>query len=418
LADICEIRPAKRQCKEILSDDDVVSFLPMEDLRSDRLYTEANTEKPLGDVYKGYTYFADGDVLLAKITPCFQNGKLAVARNLVNGVGFGSSEYFVFRAGSRLLPEFLYYFFSRQSFRDDGVAQMGGAVGHQRVPKEFLEALLVPLPPLPEQKRIVAILDEAFASIDQAKANTERNLANARELFDSYLSRVFEEKGERWESMQIGELVENGILEKPLDGNHGEIHPKKADFVDVGVPFIMASDLKNGLVDQENCNFIRSDQAKTLRKGFAKDQDVLLSHKGTIGRTSILACDSEYVVLTPQVTYYRISNRSRLFNKYLYWFFQSPFFQDQMLDIAGRGSTRAYIGITKQLTLTINLPSLEVQENIVRGLSNLTARISGVLSNYELKHKHCSELKQSILKKAFSGELTNKPDKVLNEVGL
>ena len=164
-----------------------------------------------------------------------------------------------------------------------------------------LKNVEVPYPnSLPEQKRIVAILDEAFASIDQAKANTERNLANARELFDSYLNRVFEEKGEGWSSLRIGELVDCGVLEKPLDGNHGEIHPKKADFVDAGVPFIMASDLKNGLVDQKNCNFISAKQANTLRKGFAKHQDVLLSHKGTIGRTAILSCEKEYVVLTPQ----------------------------------------------------------------------------------------------------------------------
>ena len=193
-------------------------------------------------------------------------------------------------------PKFIYYFLEHMD-----LSRFASGAGVPTLNRNNVHAEKVVLTKSrAEQKRIVAILDEAFASIDQAKANTERNLANARELFDSYLNRVFEEKGEGWSSLRIGELVDCGVLEKPLDGNHGEIHPKKADFVDAGVPFIMASDLKNGLVDQKNCNFISAKQANTLRKGFAKHQDVLLSHKGTIGRTAILSCEKEYVVLTPQ----------------------------------------------------------------------------------------------------------------------
>ena len=89
-----------------------------------------------------------------------------------------------------------------------------------------------------------------------------------------------------------------------------------------------------------------------------------------------------------------------------------------MLEIAGRGSTRAYIGITKQLTLSVNFPALLIQEKIVSELSNLSNHIDEVLPNYESKIRYCSELKQSILKKAFAGELTSNPDKVLNGVGL
>lgn len=118
----------------------------------------AHEARPLASVYGSYTYFRENDVLLAKITPCFENGKLGIARNLKNGIGFGSSEFFVIRPGAALLPEYIYYFLDRQDFRDAAQRRMSGAVGHKRVPKELIENLTVPLPPLEEQRRIVALL--------------------------------------------------------------------------------------------------------------------------------------------------------------------------------------------------------------------------------------------------------------------
>ena len=152
------------------------------------------------------------------------------------------------------------------------------------------------------QRRIVAILDEAFEGIATAKANAEKNLQNAYELFDSHLLAVFSQQGEGWTTKTVQQLVGDGFLAKPQDGNHGEIHPTKADYVDVGVPFIMAADLIDGEVDTQGCRFIADKQARSLRIGFAKAGDVLLSHKGTIGRVAILDTGKDYVVLTPQVT--------------------------------------------------------------------------------------------------------------------
>ena len=191
LSELCTIRPAKRESKERLGISDAVSFVPMKDLPIDQKYLTAAKEKTLEQVYSGYTYFADGDVLLAKITPCFQNGKLAIAGNLVNGVGFGSSEFIVFRPLEGLDSEFLYYYLSRKLFLDEGVAQMSGAVGHQRVPKEFIEQYLTPLPALSEQKRITSILDEAFGAIAKVNENAEQKLADLDELKQSILQKAF-----------------------------------------------------------------------------------------------------------------------------------------------------------------------------------------------------------------------------------
>src|SRR5262249_45406569 len=152
--------PPKSEAKRKLNDTDLVSFVPMEDLGIDQKYLKPTAERQLGQVAGSYTYFADGDVLLAKITPCFENGKLGIAKGLTNGIGFGSSEYFVFRPKESLSNEYLYYFLSQDRFRAEGERSMSGAVGHKRVSKEFIEHCQIPLPPLAEQQRIVAILDE------------------------------------------------------------------------------------------------------------------------------------------------------------------------------------------------------------------------------------------------------------------
>jgi len=257
-----------------------------------------------------------------------------------------------------------------------------------------------------EQQRIVAILDQAFADIEKARANAEQNLKNARELFDSYLNQVFSQRGEGWVDTDIESLVNYGILDKPIDGNHGEIHPKKADFVDAGVPFVMASDLNEGAVDTQYCNFISRSQADSLRKGFAKNGDVLLSHKATIGRSAILSTKLDYVMLTPQVTYYRILDESRLSNKYVYWYFNNPIFLNEMNGYASVGSTRAYIGITKQRLLKFSYPKMAKQEDIVSKLNFMSKEITRLKPFYVNKLLALDELKKSLLQKAFSGELT------------
>lgn len=266
--------------------------------------------------------------------------------------------------------------------------------------------LKCPIPSVSEQQHLVNILDKTFAAIDKAKENAEKNLQNVRELFESNLQLIFTDKSKGWLEKTVEELVNEGDLFKPQDGNHGEIHPKKSDYVETGVPFIMAADLKDGSIDFTECKFISRSLADSLRTGFARDGDVLLSHKATIGRAAILRTDDDYVMLTPQVTYYRIKDENRLFNEFIYFYFLSPQFQREILDYAGSGSTRAYIGITRQLKLSFLLPPLSEQYSIVaklEALSNETKRLEAI---YQQKLAALDELKKSVLQKAFNSELT------------
>jgi type I restriction enzyme S subunit len=256
-----------------------------------------------------------------------------------------------------------------------------------------------------EQSRIVAILDDAFEGIATSKAHAERNLQNARELFDCQLQAQLCSSGNQGNLRTVRDLVDQGVLDKPQDGNHGEIHPTKADYVDDGVPFLMAADLTEGRASTRDCRFISRQQAMSLRIGFAKSGDVLLSHKGTIGRVAMLETDDDFVVLTPQVTYYRTLDQNRLFNHFLYYALRGPSFQAELNRIAGAGSTRAYIGITRQLDLRIAVPPVDVQRRIAAKLQRTEEATKALEGIFLGKLAALEELKQSLLHQAFSGQL-------------
>lgn len=188
-----EIKPPKSEVKKALGDNEIVSFLPMEDLEVMNFAITATKEKQLGSVINSYTYFAENDVLLAKITPCFENGKIGIARNLKNGIGFGSSEYIVFRSTGVVIPEYLYFFLSRPQFRIEGKKLMTGAVGHKRISKDWIENYALPYPKsISTQTEIVEKLK--VLSQESIKLNVlyQKKLETLTDLKDGLLKRAFE----------------------------------------------------------------------------------------------------------------------------------------------------------------------------------------------------------------------------------
>lgn len=205
---------------------------------------------------------------------------------------------------------------------------------------------------------------------------------------------------EEWNCCSIEQLVSDGILEKPMDGNHGNIHPKSSDFVSDGIPFVMANNIKDGSVDLRNCSFIRKSQADNLQKGFSKQGDVLLTHKATIGQVAIVGCiKTEYIMLTPQVTYYRVLNTSLLNNIYLRHFFESDVFQRVLQSMSG-GGTRSYIGITAQRLLPVLLPPLAEQLTIAGCLSDFDTLINCLDQLIAKK----SDIKQAAMQELLTGQ--------------
>ena len=171
----------------------------------------------------------------------------------------------------------------------------------------------------------------------------------------------------------VEELVNKNMIEKPFDGNHGNKHPKSSDYVEIGIPFIMVSDINNGRINYNTCKFITEEQRNGLDKGFSRKGDILLSHKATIGVTCIVDDLYPEIVITPQLTCYRVKNGINKY--YLKYYFDSPYFQNILKNWATSGSTRAYLGITAQLKLPILLPELEIQNKISKILSLIDRKI-------------------------------------------
>ena len=167
--EVCTINPPKNEALSLPADT-LVSFVPMADLGENRIAFRPKETKRIGDLGTSYTYFANGDVLVAKVTPCFENGKAGIARELTNGIGFGSSEYYVLRSSDRVLPEFIYFCVTHALFRKPAIEQMTGTGGLQRVPKGFVESFEIPLPPLEVQQEIVAEIEGYQKVIDGARA--------------------------------------------------------------------------------------------------------------------------------------------------------------------------------------------------------------------------------------------------------
>lgn len=165
LADIALVNPKKSELREV-SAETPVSFVPMAVLQEDRPDFVPIEIKPFGEVVGNYTYFRDDDVLVAKVTPCFENGKAGIAKGLESGIGFGSSEFYVVRTGEQTVPRWLYHWLTTPDFRARATAKMTGTGGLQRVPRSVVEEEAIPLPPLEIQQAIVAEIEAEQALVD------------------------------------------------------------------------------------------------------------------------------------------------------------------------------------------------------------------------------------------------------------
>ena len=303
---------------------------------------------------------------------------------------------------SLLVPAFLCYFIQSPEGLASITGEMTGAA-IKRIILRTIKLATIPLPPLAEQRRIVGILDEAFEGLANAKANAEQNLQNARALFESHLQAVFTQRGDGWDRMTLETLLERGWIEDHMDGNHGGDYPRKEEFISEGVPYISANCLDGERVDMSRAKFLSPSRAALLRKGFAKDNDVLFAHNATVGPVTILHTDEEKVILGTSLTYYRC-NRAHILPEYLAHYMRSFGFKTQYLQVM-RQSTRNQVPITKQREFFHVVPPLDEQKAIIGQLDGLLENGQRLESLYQRKLAALDELKKSLLHRAFSGQL-------------
>lgn len=302
-------------------------------------------------------------------------------------------------AKSGLNPRFLNYFCQSYDFKSHN----RGTTIPSLVKSDLLEISL-PIPPLPEQQRIVAILDEAFAGLATAKANAEQNVKNARALFESHLHSVFSQRGAQWERITLEALLQRGWIESHLDGNHGGDYPRREEFIGSGVPYISANCLENDRVDMSRAKYLSANRAALLRKGIAQNYDVLFAHNATVGPVAILHTEEEKVILSTSLTYYRC-NKKHILPNYLANYMRSFEFKSQYLPIM-RQSTRNQIPITKQREFFHIIPPLYEQERLIVALDGLFENGQRLEAIYGQKLTAIEDLKKSLLHQAFTAQLT------------
>ncbi len=272
-------------------------------------------------------------------------------------------------------------------------------------PNHFLRQPIF-IPKLEEQNKIGSF----FKQLDNTITLHQQELEKLKESKKTLLSKMFPKEGadrpeirfagftDPWEQRKFQWLIDQNIIDSPIDGNHGEKHPKSSDYVESGIPFLMAKDIKNNKVDIKNCTFISKETAGALDKGFAKNGDILLTHKATIGEVGILeGVNTEYAMLTPQITYYRILDFSRLDRNFFSSVLRSSVFQKNIHKIA-KQSTRPYVGITEQRKLTIYFPiKIEEQQKI----GSFFKQIDETIALHQQELENLKALKKTLLNLMF-----------------
>jgi type I restriction enzyme M protein len=270
LSDVCTVNPRKSQLAE--KPETRVSFVPMADLNEHRISFQPSDQKQLSEVSASYTYFEDNDVLLAKVTPCFENGKAGIARGLLNGIGFGSSEFYVLRSNGQVLPEWVYFCVMHPLFRDAAIAQMTGTGGLQRVPRDYVENFQIPLPPLEVQKEIVAEIE-----------GYQKVINGARAVLDYYRPHIPIHPD--WPMVELGEVCE-AIVTGPFGS---ALH--QTDYVDDGIPVINPANIINGTISTDGVKMVAPATRDRLKEFTVRSDDIVIGRRGEMGRCGVVTSE-------------------------------------------------------------------------------------------------------------------------------
>lgn len=189
LGEVCEVNPRRPLINR--QDDTPTSFIPMEAVDATSGTVTGLRVRPFGEIKKGYTYFAEGNVLFAKITPCMQNGKHVIVHDLIDGIGFGTTEFHVLKTSTEIIPEWVWFFIRQPDLLRKATDHFTGAVGQQRLQPDYLANLEIPLPFLSVQQKITTLLKEQLSAVEVARIAAEAELNTINALPATLLRRAF-----------------------------------------------------------------------------------------------------------------------------------------------------------------------------------------------------------------------------------
>ena len=407
-------------------DHEHVTFVPMAAVEALSGRMRTDTMRPFGEVKKGFTRFRDGDVLFAKITPCMENGKIAVACGLRGGVGCGSTEFHVLRPQHAADADYLRYFLVRSAYRRDAQRNMQGAVGQQRVPTDYLRDSVIPLPPKAEQQRIVSRIEELFSEIDEG----ERALERVGQLVERYRQSVLN-------AAVTGELTREWRAKRPrsapaTDGNSADFSATGLEllppgwscasleqlttlitsgsrgwsdyYADSGSLFIRAQNIKHDRLDMADIAYVNLQGVREgLRTRLAKG-DLLVTITGAnVTKTAHVDVDLSEAYVSQHVALVRTMTTE--FSRYLHYWLISPANGRAQLLEAAYGAGKPGLSLMDLRTMVVPVPPVEEQARITELLEVEMARLHDITRQQSLSARSAARLRQSILKAAFSGQL-------------
>lgn len=400
LSDLCQFNP-----KTTADDAAICGFASMHGLGlkyRDRLRFE---QRPWGDVKKAYTHFQNGDVLIAKVTPCFENGKAGIATGLPNGIGAGSSEFCVFRPADGADRRYLLAWLSTEDFRRRATVAMTGSVGLKRVPKEVFLSEQVPLAPVPEQQRIADKLDIVLARVDAVNDRLARITPLLKRFRQAVLAAATSGRltadwrggaESNWQKLTADEACE-----KVQSGG-----TPKAGFASEGIPFLKVYNIVDQRLDFDyRPQFVCPDvHASELRKSQVRPGDVLMNIVGPpLCKVAVVPPDHAEWNINQALTLFRPSEKvsSGWLNIVLS---EGRQVRDVLKDTKGSVG-QVNISLSQCRAFELPVPSAEEQTEIVRRVDILFGFADRLEARLQAAQTSASRLTPALLAKAFRGEL-------------
>ncbi len=401
IGDLISLNP-KIECSDELS----AGFVPMQMVGKEYSSPIRFETRPWGEIKKGYTHFANGDVLLAKITPCFENGKAGLVCGLPNGVGAGSTEYFVSRPHLDMLnSRYLYAFLKTDKFLKAGAVQMTGSVGHKRVPKDYLLETELPLAPYNEQKRIADKLDAVLARVDACRDRLDRIPAILKRFRQSVLAAATSGKlTEDWRGGDISSWTHERAADVCAKVQSGGT-PKEG-FTHDGIPFLKVYNIVNQKVafDYKPQYIAPAIHQGTMSKSKVQPGDVLMNIVGPpLGKVAIVPDSNPAWNINQAITLFRPSDR--ISTGWLYCILCGG---ENIAEIVHetRGSAgQTNISLSQCRDFIFPVPSVEEQTEIVRRVDSLFEYADRLEARYTSARAQVEKLTPATLAMAFRGEL-------------
>ena len=331
-----------------------------------------------------------GDVLLTIVGTV---GRCAVVPTNAPKITLQRSVAVIRPISKFILPRFLMYSFIQ---RNEELNAQARGVAQKGIYLETLRDMEVMLPPQPEQLRIVAILDGAFEGIATAKANAEKNLKNARQLFESHLNSVFSQRGEGWVEKTLGDTAKVKGGKRVPKGY--QLSTNQTDF-----PYIRVTDFTDtGSIDMGDLRYISADVHNKIKNYVIYSEDLYISIAGTIGKTGIIPDELNGSNLTENAC--RLAFKPGLSNRFVYYFTLTSSFIEQA-GVNTRTAAQPKLALSRLSTIKLGVPSVQAQQRLVDDFDALCEETQRLESIYQKKIDALDALKKSILQKAFSGEL-------------